>query len=408
MSVPHDLRSSLRSRPPAPPNGRCPSCRVDDLVTLVSLDGPVHTSVLLGTRGDALAYGRGPIELALCGACGLITNTAFDAPGHDYSASYEETQAHSPRFREYARTLVQTLVSRHELVGRDVLEIGCGRGDMLVLLAEATGARAFGVDPSWRGERFDDSIADRVEVTPEFLAAHHLDREFGLVLCRHTLEHVHDVRSFLDLLYSGLAHRPETPVVFEVPDTGRVLRETAFWDVYYEHCSYFTPGSLARCFRVAGFTPVGLDLGFDDQYVLLTAVAAGMAEAPSSTLEESVEETRASAERFVARLEETREVWQRRLTASRARGETCVLWGAGSKGVGFLATIGLSEEILCVVDVNPAKFGMFMPGSGHEIVPPDRLVDIRPDLVVIMNPVYEAEIRSTLVQLGVDADVLTL
>ena len=32
----------------------------------------------------------------------------------------------------------------------------------------------------------------------------------------------------------------------------RVLEEGAFWDIYYEHCSYFTLGSHARLFRRAG------------------------------------------------------------------------------------------------------------------------------------------------------------
>ena len=44
-------------------------------------------------------------------------------------------------------------------------------------------------------------------------------------------------------------------VFFELPDTERVLTEAAFWDIYYEHCSYFTPGSLARLFRRTGFEP---------------------------------------------------------------------------------------------------------------------------------------------------------
>jgi hypothetical protein len=29
------------------------------------------------------------------------------------------------------------------------------------------------------------------------------------------------------------------------------LKEVAFWDIYYEHCSYFSPGSLAATFRRA-------------------------------------------------------------------------------------------------------------------------------------------------------------
>ena len=50
-----------------------------------------------------------------------------------------------------------------------------------------------------------------------------------------------------------MSEQNPTLVFFEVPDTMRILREGAFWDIYYEHCSYFTPGSLARRFRRTGF-----------------------------------------------------------------------------------------------------------------------------------------------------------
>ena len=76
----------------------------------------------------------------------------------------------------------------------------------------------------------------------------------ALVVCRHTLEHIHDVNRFLSMLSEALRrHAPDAALYVEVPDTARILRETAFWDVYYEHCSYFTPGSLARALRGAGF-----------------------------------------------------------------------------------------------------------------------------------------------------------
>ena len=40
----------------------------------------------------------------------------------------------------------------------------------------------------------------------------------------------------------AIGDRLDTVVLFELPDVERVLREVAFWDVYYEHCSYFTLG----------------------------------------------------------------------------------------------------------------------------------------------------------------------
>jgi SAM-dependent methyltransferase len=392
--------------PQSPPSGLCPSCRSADLSFVAELEGPVHTSKLLDDFETAAHYPRGQVALWLCAACGLITNTTFDAPGHDYTASYEETQAFSPRFRQYADELAATLVERHDLRGRDVLEIGCGKGDVLQRLCRATGGAGVGIDPSWLGETLDADVADRITVHRSFFDGGLIDRAYGLILCRHTLEHVHDVHAFLRDLRTALEPYPDTVVVFEIPETLRILRADAFWDVYYEHCSYFTPGSLARAFRAAEFRPTELELTFDDQYALVT-VRAGEG-GDTLPLEEPASEVATASASFAEGLERQRRFWTARLGALRDRGQTSAVWGAGSKGVGFLAALGLSDEVACAVDVNPTKHGMYLPGTGHEIVPPERLLDVRPDVVVVMNAAYLAEIQANLAELGIDADVEAL
>jgi Methyltransferase domain/C-methyltransferase C-terminal domain len=368
---------------------------------------PIHTSTLLAVRADALSYPRADLRLVVCESCGLITNTAFDAPGHDYSASYEEVQSFSPRFRAYSAELARTLVERHGLAGRTVFEIGPGRGDFLRELCPLTGAACFGVDPSFRDDSLDGA-ADRISVERAFFVPDHVPAGVGAIVCRHTLEHIHDVAGFLAAVRSGLEHAPGAVVVFEVPDTLRVLRETAFWDLFYEHCSYFTPGSFARAFRAAGLVPEGIELTFDDQYIVVSARAGTPGEGDTLALEESPADIVALAEAFALGVERARAKWGGLLRAARDRGERTVIWGAGSKGVGFLSTLRLADEVVVAVDVNPAKHGKFMPGTGHEIVSPDRLVDLRPSIVVVMNPAYAAEITSDLARLGVEARVLTL
>jgi SAM-dependent methyltransferase len=405
-----DVQEAPGPVPTTPTPGTCPACSALPLRTLVEFDAPIHTSVLLDSRSAAQEYPRGTIRLELCERCGFITNTAFDAPHHDYSASYEETQAFSPRFLSYATGLAATLTDRHDLAGRDVLEIGCGRADFLALLCEATGGAGVGIDPSWKGDLPDRAGSERVRVIRSFFAPDQVDRSFGLVACRHTLEHVHDVNGFLTSLSRALEPYPDTPVVFEVPDTLRILRESAFWDVFYEHCSYFTPGSMARAFRRGGFGPERVELTFDDQYILLTALPAGSVGAAATALhmEEPPGEVLAAAERFVRDVDRSREAWTERLRALHRAGRRAVIWGAGSKAVGFLSAIGLDQEIACLVDVNPAKHGMFLPGTGHEIIAPEQVPDVQPEVVIVMNPAYRDEITASIRALGLDAQIEVL
>ena len=75
----------------------------------------------------------------------------------------------------------------------------------------------------------------------------HLQADY--VCCRHTLEHIGPVRDFVSLVRETIGDRRHVNVFFELPDMERVLEHGVFWDIYYEHCTYFTRGSLARLFR---------------------------------------------------------------------------------------------------------------------------------------------------------------
>ncbi len=87
-------------------------------------------------------------------------------------------------------------------------------------------------------------------------------------------------------------------------------------------------------------------------------------------------------------------------------GKSVVIWGAGSKGVAFMTTLGLGDLITRAVDVNPFKQSMFLPGTGTPVVSPQSLVDDPPDAVIAMNSIYCDEIRAELDRLGIEASVI--
>jgi SAM-dependent methyltransferase len=385
----------------------CPSCAASELESFYAQDDvPVHSVRLMRTREEALTFPRGSLELALCRRCGFITNVAYDPAPQDYSIGYEETQGFSETFRQWADDLAKRWVDAYGLRGKQVLEIGCGKGEFLVAMVEHGVGRGIGIDPSFVPERLDSPVADRVSVIQDLYSERYSHLVGDAIVCRHTLEHIHETGELMALVRRSVGARTDVAVLFELPDVLRVLREVAFWDLYYEHCSYFTPGSLARLFRRSGFEVLDLSLEYDGQYILIEARASEAPDPTPHVLEESVQEVADAVREFGVRFEDTRTRLRERLLSARADGRRAVIWGGGSKGVAFLTTLGIAEEIEYVVDVNPFKQGMFMPGTGHEVVAPEFLRGYRPELVIVMNPIYLEEIGASLSSLAVEAELV--
>jgi SAM-dependent methyltransferase len=387
----------------------CPSCGHAGMVAFYEQDDvPAHSVLLLPTREEAVAYPRGTIRLAHCPACGFIANVAVDPSLRSYSGDCEETQGFSPRFSAFADALARDLVERHGIRGRTIVEIGCGKAEFLALLCELGGNRGVGIDPAAVPERLDEEARGRVRLIRDYFSERYLDLTGDVVVCRHTLEHIPDTGRFMSLVRRSIGGRDGVLAFFELPDVLRVLREGAFWDIYYEHCSYFTPGSLARLFRATGFRVERLELAYDDQYILLEARADETGGGAPLQLEEEPGSVASEVRAFQERLEAVRSEWRERLHRLAGERRRVAIWGSGSKAVAFLTTLGGERVVAHVVDINPHRHGMYMPGSGREIVPPERLRDDPPDVVIAMNPIYREEIGAHLRELGVQAELLAL
>lgn len=386
----------------------CPNCEHATLREFYRVEKiPAQSCLLVDTRDDALAFPRGDLALCCCDACGFITNSLFDERVLHYSDRYEETQGFSPTFGAYARKLAKGLIDRYSLRGKRVLEIGCGKGEFVALLCELGMGSGVGIDPAYVPGRLTGDAASRVEFLRENYSPAHASIDADLVVCRHTFEHVPRTLELLRLLRANLGGR-RTPVVFEVPDTRRVLREGAFWDIYYEHCSYFTPGSLARVFRLAGFEVTDLWLEYDDQYLLIAARPGdGSAGAPLA-LEESPTQDAELVRQFAATSTAAIVHWRKRLADLNAQGARMVLWGGSSKSVGFLTTLGVTGQIEYCVDINPYKRGKFMPGTGQRIIAPEELVAYKPTHAILTNPIYTREISDQLAGFGLRPELIQL
>jgi len=368
---------------------------------------PTNSCILLDTVAEARDWPTGEIDLRFCPSCGFASNMAFDSGQTEYSERYEETQGFSPTFSRFHSELATSVVERHDLQGKRVLEIGCGKGEFLMLLCEMGAASGVGFDPAYIPARNTSAAVTRARFIQDFYSDQYADESADFYCCKMTLEHIHPVRAFIDTVRRAVGSDTEATIFFQVPDVTRILQECSFEDIYYEHCSYFAPGSIARLFRAAGFRVDRVTTEYDGQYLTLEATPAGTDSAPHPS-ENNFEDLVRLATDFRLRCQTHVTAWRDKLDDLRRREVKVVIWGSGSKGVSFLTTLGVGDEIAGAVDINPHRQGHFMPGTGHRILSPEELIDVAPDCVIVMNSIYAAEIDTQLNEMGLSPEILTL
>ncbi len=385
----------------------CPSCGGAHVEVFYEVRNvPVHSVLLMDTREQALTFRRGDIALGFCSTCGFISNLAFDPAMHEYSQKYEETQGFSDTFNTFHRNLAKRLIERYDLHGKDIIEIGCGKGEFLSMLCELGNNRGVGFDPAYIPERNTSAAKDKVKFIVDFYSEKYTQYQADFVCCKMTLEHIQNTEEFVKMVRRSIGDRHDTIVFFQIPDVTRVLRDIGFWDVYYEHCSYFSPGSLGRLFRKAGFDVVQLATEYDDQYLMIEARPSKATPTPPIPAENDMESLRKDVKYYSDKIQGTLDRWRGILADVQKNGQKAVLWGGGSKGVAFLTTLGITNEIEYAVDINPFKHGTFMAGTGQEIVGPEFLRTYRPDVIIVMNPIYCNEIQKELDRIGVTAQLI--
>ncbi len=390
-------------------NAPCPSCHSAEASVFHQIsDIPVNSVLNIRTRDEALQFPRGDLALAFCNRCGFISNTLFDSRLVEYSAECEESQGCSPTFSAFARDFATSLIEKHDLHNKEILEIGCGKGEFLDLICTLGDNHGIGFDPAYVPGRYRHQAQERLTFIRDFYSDTYAEFSGDLVCCRMTLEHIQHTAELVSTVSRSIERREDAVVVFQVPNVIRILENCSFEDIYYEHCSYFSPGSLSRLFRSCGLDILDLYTVYDDQYIVVEGTAPSDPPRGPLPLEDDLDLLTQGVEHFRQSYPGVVRYWEDRLEHFDSHGQKVVLWGSGSKGVAFLNTLAGSDTIEFVVDINPHRQGTYMAGTGQPIVAPAALQDYKPDVVIIMNPIYKGEIKQELEAMSLDPQLRAL
>lgn len=383
----------------------CPVCRSTNTNVFLKIpEVPVHCNLLWETRRDALNVPRSDIILVFCDDCGHIFNGAFDPGLMEYTQQYENSLHFSPFFQGYATELADRLIETYDLRGKNIIEIGCGKGEFLKLLCEMGGNKGVGFDSSYENIGGTIDPDSGITFVKDFYSERYLNYQSDFICCRHVLEHIQYPYDFLMDIRKIIGNNKKI-VFFEVPNVDYTLKDLGIWDLIYEHRSFFSRNSLAFLFDSCGFSICNLTETYNGQFLCIEAVPGKIPSHPDTELLAN-NEIRHNVKKFPGTFWAKIEAWKEKVKMIRQSGQKAVLWGAGSKGVTFLNMMGGRDNIEYVIDINPRKQGKYIPGTAQKIFGLEFLQEYKPDIVIVMNPIYQNEIQQTLNNSGLSTKLM--
>lgn len=371
----------------------CRSCGSARLETVLDLGRQPLANAL--RRPDRLAEAelRVPLTLAVCAGCSLAQIRETVPPEtlfreYVYFSSYSETML------AHAREVADELVRSRRLGPRSlVVEVASNDGYQLRFFRDA-GVPVLGIEPARNVAAVAEErgIPTRADFFGRELASELArgGRRADLILANNVLAHVPDLNGVLAGFAELLA--PGGVAIVEVPYVRHLLDRREFDTIYHEHLAYFSLTALERAFARQDLRVVRVEeLPIHGGSLRVFAERAGGGE-PDGTVAAMLADERARGldgpaafAGFQARVDALGARLRDVLRGLKARGARIAAYGAAAKGSTLLNTFRIGLETLdFVVDRNPRKQGLCMPGVHLPISPPERLLGDRPDACLLL------------------------
>jgi SAM-dependent methyltransferase len=336
-----------------------------------------------------------PLHALVCENCFLVQLGEFVTAGHIYS-EYAYFSSYSDSWLRHAREYVDMITDRLKLGSHSlVIELASNDGYLLQNFVQKS-IPVLGIDPA--ANIAPHAIKKGVPTLVRFFGVEtarevlSMGKQADLLLGNNVLAHVPALNDFVAGM--KLLLKPGGVITMEFPHLLRLMESNQFDTIYHEHFSYFSFLTAEKTFARHGLAI------FDVQELRSHGgslrIYARHAEDHDKPITARVEELRQREQQlgfervetytaFDGQVKETKRRLLDFLIAARRAGKSVAGYGAPGKGNTLLNYCGIRTDFLdYTVDRNPYKQGKFLPGTHIPIFPPEKIVETKPDYVLIL------------------------
>ena len=382
----------------------CRFCGEDLNKTFINLGAqPLSNSYVSDEKQPENIYS---LHVWVCGNCKLVQLEEYETPEEIFS-EYSYFSSYSDSWLKHAKEYTDYMVERFGFNDKShVVEIASNDGYLLQYFIEK-GIPVLGIEPA----KNVAAVAEQKGVTTlsEFFGvalAKKLAKKqkADLLLGNNVLAHVPDINDFMEGMHVLLAD--DGIITMEFPHLLQLIANNEFDTIYHEHFSYLSFSVVNQIFAVHGLkifdveeleTHGGSLRIFAchnnlNKYGISKSVAEMLRREETACLLDMTAYTH-----FEKRVQQTKRDLLSLLIQLKNAGKNIVAYGAAAKGNTLLNYCGIGTDFInYVVDKNPNKQGVFLPGSRIPVLAPDIIKQTKPDYVLVLPWNLKSEITEQL------------
>lgn len=378
----------------SPHDMRCRFCQEPLRHTFVDLGVSPLANAFVKPEGEHGMEPCFPLHAYVCDRCFLVQLEEYESPENIFE-DYVYFSSFSESWLEHCARYVDKMIDE---LGLDktssVVEIASNDGYLLQYFKQRE-VPVLGVEPAKNVALA--AIEKGIPTEMAFFGADRAEkmRSHGisadLMVANNVLAHVPDVNDFIEgfnilLNSNGVA-------TFEFPHLLNLMEEVQFDTIYHEHFSYLSLSVAKKIFEAHGLEVFHVEkLPTHGGSLRLYIQHAGGSRPTRHSIADVVEQeknfglmTLETYQRFSEKVKSLKRDLLSLLIAIKNDRKTIVAYGAAAKGNTLLNYCGIRTDFIdYVVDRSPYKQGLYLPGSRIPVHAVEKLLETRPDYVLIL------------------------
>ncbi len=355
---------------------------------LISFDNMPASAQDIPTKEQIASEKAITLDLYQCSKCGLVQ---FDCEAVDYYKDVIRSGGYSTTMVELRRSQYSSLISKYNLEGKKILEVGCGQGEFLGVLKEFN-VEAYGIEN--KADLVDKAREKGLNVVKGFITDEtdpaKENGPYNAFLSFNFLEHQPDPNAMLSRIYDDLTD--DGVGLITVPSFEYIMQHDGYYEFIRDHIAYYTLETLEFLVNKNGFEVLEREMINRDTLSIVVK------KKQPHDLSKIIQSYKNISDQF-----------ESLIGACHRNGERVAIWGASHQGFTIASSLKLGEKIEYIVDSAPFKQNKYAPGSHIPIVSPEYFSKNAVENIIIIAPGYSDEIAGVIREkLKLNVNIYTL